>query len=111
MFYIIERTRICNFADHTNPHSHNLKEAITDVEDDCLTLVKWFRGNCIILNAEKCHFIVSRHKNEVIFEKLAMQKNTEKCLCLLIYSDLYFHHHAKILQKSVTIAKSDRKID
>ena len=51
MFYIIERTEICNFADDTTPHSscHNLKEAMTNVEHDCSILVEWFRDKFMTL--------------------------------------------------------------
>ena len=63
MFYVIEGTKICNFADDTTPHSscQNLKDAMTNV--DCAILVEWFRYNFMTLNSDKCHIIVFGHKN------------------------------------------------
>ena len=42
LFYIIENTDICNFADDTTPHSsgYNLKHIMEDVEHDCSILVE-----------------------------------------------------------------------
>ena len=41
LFYAVEYTDICNFADDTTPHcsSNNIDEAITDLEHDGTFLV------------------------------------------------------------------------
>ena len=98
MFYIIERTEICNFADDTTPYSscHDLKEAMTNVEHDCSILVEWFRDNFMTLNAEKCHLLVSGHKNELMFAKVGdaiiLEECVAKLLGILIDSNLSFTH-------------------
>ena len=57
LFYIVEYTDICNFADDSTPHfsSTNVNEAITNVERDCSLLVDWFRDSYMTINASKCH--------------------------------------------------------
>ena len=35
-------------------------EAMTDIANDCSTLVEWFRDYHLTLNADKCHLIVIR---------------------------------------------------
>ena len=56
LFYAVENTDICNFADDTTPHSSgfDLNQVMTDVEYDCSILVEWFRDNYLTLNADKC---------------------------------------------------------
>ena len=41
LFYTVEDTDICNFADDTIPHASgfNLKDVMTDIEHDCSILV------------------------------------------------------------------------
>ena len=47
LFYAVEYSDICNFADDTTPHSSStdIDEAISDVEHVCLLLVEWLRDN------------------------------------------------------------------
>ena len=47
LFYAMEYSDICNFADDTTPPSSctDIDEAISDVEHDCLQLAEWFRDN------------------------------------------------------------------
>ena len=91
MFYVIEGTKICNFADDTTPHSscQNLKDAMTNV--DCAILVEWFRYNFMTLNADKCHIIVFGHKNDLIL-----------LLGILIDFDLSFNDHTKMICKTAS---------
>ena len=66
LFYAVENTDICNFADDTTPHSNrfDLNHVMTDVEHDCSILIEWFLDNFLTLNVDKCHLLVSGFKYE-----------------------------------------------
>ena len=57
LFYIIEKTDICNFANDTTPSPsvHDLQDLMDYVEYDCITLAKWFRDTFLLLNADRCN--------------------------------------------------------
>ena len=65
IFWLANRTTICNYADDTNffaSHS-DLGIVIRQLEDDCSVIVKWFSDNFLKLNDEKCHLLVFGDKN------------------------------------------------
>ena len=108
LFYIVENTDICNFADDTTPHSsgYDLKQVMEDVEHDCSILVEWFRDNYLTLNADKCHLLVSGFKYEAMYasvgDALLWEKNSVKLLGLFIDSKLSFNNHVQIICKKVS---------
>ena len=105
LFYAVEDTDICNFADDTNPNASgfNLKDIMTDIEHNCSILVEWFWDNYLTLDTDKCHLIVSGYNYEAIYAKvgdaLLWEENSVKLLGLFIDSDLSFHGHVKVLSK------------
>ena len=52
LFYIVDQTSICNFADDTTPHAsgYELNEVLMRLEHDSDTILNWFRDNYMILN-------------------------------------------------------------
>ena len=72
LFYAVENSEICNFADDTTPHSsgYKLKDVMIDIENDCSLLIDWFRDNYLTLNADKCHLIVTGHKHEEMYASM-----------------------------------------
>ena len=108
LFYIVEYSNICNFADDTTPNcsKKDLNEAITNVEHDCSLLVEWFRDNYMTLNVPKCHLLVSGFRNEAIFAKvgdaLLWEENSAKLLGIIIDSSLAFDNHVKMLCKKAS---------
>ena len=108
MFYMIEHTELCNFADDTTPYSchHNLQVAMTNVEHDCAILVEWFCDNFMTLNTEKCHLLVSGIKDELMFAKVGDATIWEECVAkllgILIDSDLTFNDHVKMTCKKAS---------
>ena len=66
--FLHEQSDICKFADDTTLHAsgYGLGEVMVDIEHDSTILVKWFRDKFLTLNANKCHLIVSRHKEEAM---------------------------------------------
>ena len=84
LFYVVENSEICNFADDTTPHSSGyiLKNVMIDIENDCTILIDWFRDNYLTLHAYICHLIVTGHKNEAMYasvaDKLIWEENAVK---------------------------------
>ena len=108
MFYTVERTDVCNFADETTPHSihHNLKEAMTKVEHDYTILAEWSRDNFMTLNAEKYYLLASGYKEEMMSPKILDAQIWEEYIAkvrgILIGSDLSFDNHAKMINKKAS---------
>ena len=108
LFYVVEHTDICNFADDTTPHSSStdVDEAIKNVEHDCTLLVDWFRDNYMTLNASKCHLLVSGYKDEFMFAKvggeLLWEEHSAKLLGIIIDSSLKFDNHVKMICKKAS---------
>ena len=108
IFYFVEYTEVCNFADDTTPHSsgYNVNEVLTDVEHDSSILLEWFRDNFMTLNADKCHLLFSGHKHEHMFASLSdetiWEENAVKLLGILIDSNLTFNDHLKIICKKAS---------
>ena len=108
LFYAVEYSDICNFADDTTPHSSStdIDKAISDVEHDCLLLVEWFRDNYMTLNASKCHLLVSGYKDELMFatvgDALIWEEVSAKLLGIIIDSSLTFNDHVKMICKKAS---------
>ena len=108
LFYAVENANICNFADDTTPNAsgYNMKEVMIDVEHDCTILVEWFRDNFLTLNADKCHLIVSGHKEEAMYasvgDALIWEENSVKLLGLFIDSKLTFDIHLQTICKKAS---------
>ena len=105
IFYFVEYTEVCNFADDTTPNScgYDVNEVLTDVEHDSTILLEWFRDNFMTLNADKCHLLFSGHKHEQMFASLSdetiWKENLIILLRILIHSNLTFHDHFKFFCK------------
>ena len=108
IFYFVEYTEVCNFADDTTPNScgYNVNEVLTDVEHDSTILLEWFRDNFMTLNADKCHLLFSGHKHEQMFASLSdetiWEENAVKLLGILIDSNLTFNDHLKVICKKAS---------
>ena len=108
IFYVVEMTELCNFADDSTPYSsgYSLHEVIGNVEHDCSVLVEWFRDNYMTLNAIKCHLLVSGLKDEHICASVGdakiWEESSAKLLGILIDSNLSFHSHVKMIVKKAS---------
>ena len=60
MTYLFIQTYVCNMADDTTPHACDvdLPRLLRNLEGDVATVVSWFEANFMILNPDKCHFIL-----------------------------------------------------
>ena len=108
LFYAVENSEICNFADDTTPHSsgYKLKDVMIDIENDCSLLIDWFRDNYLTLNADKCHLIVTGHKHEAMYasigDELIWEENAVKLLGLIIDRELTFDTYVRTICKKAS---------
>ena len=105
MFFLFVYTSVCNLADDTTPFAcdPNLDTLIKKLENDVTNVIEWFESNYMILNASKCHLLVSGHVGqhisinvggEVIWESLK-----EKLLGVTIDKQLKMNCHVSDLVK------------
>ena len=67
LFYLFVNTSVCNLADDTTPYACDVDIQILmqNLEGDLKSVMIWFQANFMILNADKCHLLVSEPKNVV----------------------------------------------
>ena len=99
LFYQINKTHVCNFADDTTLNSLNksLEELLYNLEYDTLSAIIWFANNFMKLNKDKCHFLISGNLNEHLFVKvgdeLIWESAEQKLLGVTIDKNLNFNSH------------------
>ena len=57
----------------------NLDDLIRRLEHDSILAIEWFEGNYMKLNQDKCHFLLSGHRYEVMFAKIGHSEIWENC--------------------------------
>ena len=72
MFFALNETDICNFADDTTPYvcDSNLKSFLEKLEYSSELAIAWFEMNYMKLDTDKCHLLISGNKNEYMWAKL-----------------------------------------
>ena len=82
LFYLTELTDVCNYTDDTTFHAcdSSLEDLIKRLEHYSILAIEWFGSNCMKLNQDKCHFLLSGHKHEENVCKNGSLKNLRK-LC------------------------------
>ena len=72
LFYITASTNVCNYADDTTFHAcdSDLGNLINRLEHDSMLATEWFESNYMKLNEDKCHFVLSGYKHEMVFAKI-----------------------------------------
>ena len=111
LFYILENTEVCNYADDTGLHAcdRDLPNLLNNLEHDCSIAIEWFDNNYMKLNKGKCHLMVSGHKFEHLWVNVGDTKvwesNSNKMLGVLIESNLKFDKHVNDICK-----KASRKL-
>ena len=72
MFFALNETDICNFADDTTPYvsDSNLKSVLEKLEHNFELAIAWFELNYMKLNTDKCHLLISGNRNEYMWVKL-----------------------------------------
>ena len=99
LFYFLQRTEICNFADDTTPYACDslLENVLIDLEHDFSLSIEWFENNHMKLNAGKCHLFISGNKYEHCWVNTGVSKLWEssnvKLLGVNIDNHLKFDKH------------------
>ena len=65
LFYVIEKSDICNFADDNTQYScgANLKTVLVNLKHDASKLLYWFKINSMKANPKKCQFMILSEKS------------------------------------------------
>ena len=111
LFYLAESTEVCNFVDYTTflACDKDLKTLINRLEHDSHLAIEWFESNCMKVNQDKCHLLVSGYKNENILARIGEVKiwesSKQNLLGVAIDRDLRFSEYASSLCE-----KADRKL-
>ena len=111
LFFLIESTEVCNFADNTTFYASDkdLNHLINRLEHDSFLSIEWFENNSIKLNDGKCHLLISGHKCENVWAQIGNVKiwesKTRKLLGVKIDRALNFDNHVRSLYK-----KAGRKL-
>ena len=98
MTYFISKN-VCNYADGTTFHAcdSDLGNLINRWEHDSLLAVEWFESNYMKLNEDKCHFLLSGYKHEMMFAKIGQSRiwesEKQKLLGVTIKKHLKFEEH------------------
>ena len=108
LFYEINDTHVCNFADDTSlsAFDKSLEELLSKLESDTLSAIIWFENNFMKLNEDKCHFLIAANTNEHLWLKVGnemiWESSEEKLLGLTIDKDLNFNKHVKNICKKAS---------
>ena len=101
LFYLVEFTEVCNFADDTTFFAcdKDLKTLISRLEHDSHLAIEWFGRNYMKVNQEKRHLLVSGYKHENIWAQIARVKiwesSKQKLLGFVIDRDYRFIKNIK----------------
>ena len=94
LFYLVEFTEVCNFADDTTFFAcdKDLKTLISRLEHDSHLAIEWFERNYMKANQEKCHLLVSGYKHGNIWAQVAGVKvwESSKQKLLGVVIDRYY---------------------
>ena len=105
IFLFISKCQLCNYADDNTLYKSgkNMQKIKNDLEMDFMILHKWFHENHMVLNPDKCHFIVigdhDPNQKIILNNNEIVSSNEEKLLGILLDSKLNFDSHITSLCK------------
>ena len=110
LFYLFTNTSVCNLADDTTPYAcdKDLPTLLQNLESDISSVMDWFQANFMMLNAAKCHFLLSGPKNVVehtyvnVGEQIIWESLKEKLLGLTLEKNLKFQDHVHSMIKKAS---------
>ena len=105
LFYILSDIDIASYADDNTPYtsSNDVNGLIKSLEEASEKLLKWFDGNLMKSNPDKCHLLVSTNDNVKISIGNIQKENTrrEKLLGIQFENKLsYDYRLSKICKKA-----------
>ena len=101
LFFEFVDTDVCNIADDTTPFTcdTDIAKLLQNLESDVASAIDWFAANFMILNQEKCHFLISGPETSLqqmhiaVGEEVIWESSQEKLLGVLLDKLLNFHEH------------------
>ena len=101
LFFLFIYSDICNMADDTTPYvcDIDLPSLIHNLQGDVASVISWFEANYLILNPDKCHFLISGPKTVVeqmsieVGDQVIWESLEEKLLGVTIDKKLKFDSH------------------
>ena len=101
LFFLFIYSDICNMADDTTPYvcDIDLPSLIHNLQGDVSSVISWFEANYLILNPDKCHFLISGPKTVVeqmsieVGDQVIWESLEEKLLGVTIDKKLKFDSH------------------
>ena len=105
IFLFISKCQLCNYADDNTlcKSGKNMQKIKNDLEMDFMILHKWFHENRIVLNPDKCHYIVIGDDDPtqkiILNNNEIASSNEEKLFGILLASKLNFDSHITSLCK------------
>ena len=105
IFLFISKCQLCNYADDNTLYKSgkNMQKIKNDLEMDFMILHKWFHENHMVLNPDKCRFIVigddDPNQKIILNNNEIVSSNEEKLLGILLDSKLNFDSHITSLCK------------
>ena len=105
IFLFISKCQLCNYADDNTPYKSgkNMPKITKDLEMDFMILRKWFHENHMVLNPDKCHYIVigddDPNQKIILNNNKIASSNEEKLLGILSDNKLNFDSHITSLCK------------
>ena len=96
LFHITELMNVCSYADDVTLYAcdSDIWNLIKRLEHDSSSAFERFQSNYMKLNEDKCHFIISRYKHEIMFasigESRIWEKGQQKFLGVIVDKNLKF---------------------
>ena len=106
IFLFISKCQLCNYADDNTLYKSgkNMQKIKNDLEMDFMILQKWFHENHLVLNPDKCHFIVigddDPNQKIILNNNEIVSSNEEKLLGILLDSKLNFDSITSLCKKA-----------
>ena len=112
LFFALKDVEVCNFDDDTTPFVCDLElnTALNKLEENSAIALTWFEINCMKLNSDKCHLLVSGHHYEEMFVNIGTdiiwESKTVKLLGITIDKELKFDKYINQM-----CSKANKKLD
>ena len=94
IFYFVDEENITNYADDTTPYSieNNVEILLSGLQDESLTLLKWFDSNYLKLNPDKCKLLVTNHEEDVSISISFIDAQFNYCPLIWVYHNRSLNH-------------------
>ena len=108
IFFFVNENNLANYADDNTPYAidSDTVSLIDTLENDTMTLIKWFHDNYFKMNAKKCQLLVTNHENDVtaiIDEEIITGSKSVKLLGINIDNKLDFNKHVSTICNKVSL--------